>query len=403
MNERSPDTNMLSVVVPLSLGQAALWGALYYAFAVILEPMCSELRWSTTAATAVFSASLLISGLFAVPIGRVADRYGARSFLILGALLSALALALWSRTSNFVVFSALWGCLGITSAAALQTSNVVFAQHFPTEMKSAVVTSSLVTGLSAAIFVPLCQFLVGREGWRCAVDVLALICIVCAVSFAVVVPRGKGTPESTLTLKESYPKALHNPDSLRKILFGMRFWGVAISLACNGAISTSLAVHIVGILDGKRYSSAQISLVVALVGPAQVAARALLAMKRKNLTTAFWGRVALGLQIVALTALWLCRPGSPATALVYLFAICNGVVGGLTLVVAALITSELFGTANYGAVQGVLKMVSTVARSAGPVLFAFAALAMKVDGAAISLLVGLAVLSFVAFSAVIRG
>ncbi|CAH2806332.1 MAG: hypothetical protein CBARDMAM_5148 [uncultured Caballeronia sp.] len=174
-----------------------------------------------------------------------------------------------------------------------------------------------------------------------------------------------------------------------------------VGLACNGAISTTLAVHLVGVLHDKGYGPGEIAVVIALAGPSQVAVRFLLAFGDGRFNSRAWSKIALWLQVVALLVLWLCNEQSGLGWLVFVFSLCNGIVAGLTLVVGALITSEMFGAANYGAygaVQGVLKLASTLARSVGPVLFAYVVASFDGSGIANLALVGVSMASLVVCS-----
>ena len=64
-------------VTALSVTQLISYGTLFYAFALLIEPMERELGWSKAALTAAYSLALVSSAFFAVPVGRLIDRgYG---------------------------------------------------------------------------------------------------------------------------------------------------------------------------------------------------------------------------------------------------------------------------------------------------------------------------------------
>ena len=60
----------------LCVTEVVSWGVLYYAFPVALTSISADTGWSTTAATAAFSAGLVTSALAGIPVGRAVDRLG---------------------------------------------------------------------------------------------------------------------------------------------------------------------------------------------------------------------------------------------------------------------------------------------------------------------------------------
>src|SRR6476620_3673377 len=88
-------------VTALSITHLVSYGTLFYAFALLIEPMERDLGWSKTALTAVFSLALVSSAFSAVPIGQLIDRGHGRAVMTGGSVLAALLLALWAFTDNY--------------------------------------------------------------------------------------------------------------------------------------------------------------------------------------------------------------------------------------------------------------------------------------------------------------
>ncbi|WP_421403868.1 MFS transporter [Agrobacterium fabrum] len=357
---------VLALAVPVGATQMALWGVLYYNFGVFIDPLARAFGWTPSQLTAVFSLSLLVSGLVAFPIGRWVDRAGAREALVIGAAASGALFLAWSYSGNFLMFAGCWMALGIASAAALQPSNAVYLENIPDRARDAIAISSLFTGLAATIFVPVGAYLIEERGWQMAARLLGLVCFVCAFIAAISIPasrRASRVPSQTVAREDiSTRKA-----DLGKVLSSWRFWAIGLALAANGGISTSLAVHLVMIMQNKGFGQSDIVATLALAGPAQIAIRGLLAIGGSRLrSNRTLGIIALTSQVVALLALWFSQPDGDFRFFIYLFGLANGIAGGLTLIVAALITTDVFGSTNYAAIQGVLKTISMLARAATP-------------------------------------
>ncbi len=69
----------------IALGQAIGWGTLFSVFPLFIALMEAELGWSRAELAAGLTLALLVSGLAAVPAGRLVDRGGGRWTLTLGA------------------------------------------------------------------------------------------------------------------------------------------------------------------------------------------------------------------------------------------------------------------------------------------------------------------------------
>jgi MFS family permease len=389
---------IMRIVVPVSVIQTVLWGVLYYSYAVLMMPVGQVAEVDAGTLTALFSAALLISGMLAVPVGRIADARGGKGLLIAGTLLSSLLFFLWANTTTLAGLAVIWGGIGVAMAMTFPMGNVIFAQHMSRDLRRAVVISSLFTGFAATIFVPVAEFMCGHFGWRAAVLLFSAVCIACAVLAGMALPGGTGSHREE-KIPEKRDVARHAGAGVRGVLRNPRFWAVAVALASNAAISTGLAVHLVSLLANRGYDAVQISSAVALMGAAQVGARAILALGGKHLASSIsMGMLALALQIVAMLMLWIATTFTSSGWALIGFAITNGLVAGLTLVVGALITVDLFSTAHYGQVQGILKTITTLFRAIAASALIFIAGSNHAYSRLTVALAAISVASLIAFS-----
>jgi len=78
------------VVATLAWTETISWGVVYYAFSVFLRPIQAELGWSQVALTGAFSLALLLSGIAAIPVGRLLDTHRPRLLMTFGSCAAAL-------------------------------------------------------------------------------------------------------------------------------------------------------------------------------------------------------------------------------------------------------------------------------------------------------------------------
>lgn len=83
-------------VVALGIGQCVNWGALYYAFAVLVLPLQRELGVPTWIVTGAFSLALLMSAALAPAVGRWGDRDRGAIVMQAGGLGAAALLVVWT-------------------------------------------------------------------------------------------------------------------------------------------------------------------------------------------------------------------------------------------------------------------------------------------------------------------
>jgi len=95
------------------------YGTLYYAFAVFLTPLSASLHASTTTITGAYTASVLASAAFAVPVGGWLDRRGGCAPMTAGSLAGTVLLILWSQVTQVWQLYAVQIGIDLASAACL--------------------------------------------------------------------------------------------------------------------------------------------------------------------------------------------------------------------------------------------------------------------------------------------
>ncbi|RDI58604.1 MFS transporter [Microvirga subterranea] len=378
-------------VSALSIAVTISYGTIFYAFALIIEPMEQELGWSKTALTAAFSLALGSSALFSVPVGRLIDLGHGRAVMTGGSILAALLLGLWALVSNYPAFMAIWFGLGIAMSAVLyEPAFAVLAGHLGLLTRRGITVMTLVAGFASTIFIPLTHLLIEALGWRTALLLLAALNLgLCAVLHGLSIPGaagrvGHGHPSHAQPLAAN----------ARRVLASASFWFFVVTSVLQGMISTGIPVHLIPMLVERGFSLDAAVAAFAVVGPAQVAARFLTGFGERALSLKGIGILTMGLNVLAFGLL----PFIPAGSwLIVLFAAFYGASNGMMTIVRALLPPELFGREDYGVIQGMISLPVRVAMAATP--FAFGALWAWWGsyGAVVASCFGMALCSFVTF------
>jgi predicted MFS family arabinose efflux permease len=379
-------------VSALSFTQLISYGTLFYAFALLIEPMERELGWSKTALTAAYSLALVSSAFFAVPVGRLIDRGYGRAVMTGGSVLAALLLGLWALTDHYLAFVLIWLGIGAAmSAVFYEPGFAVLASYLGLLTRRGITIMTLVGGFASTVFIPLTHLLIEAYGWRGALLVLAALNLtICAVLHAASIPAAPVRPKHS---SESHITARPASDP-RRVLAKPAFWLFVVTNVLQGIISTGIPVHLIPILLERGFSIDAAVAAYTVIGPAQVAARFLTGFGERAMSLRGIGVATMALSVLAFALL----PFVPAGSWLILgFAALYGAANGMLTIVRALLPPELFGREDYGAIQGMISMPVRIAMAGAP--FAFGALWAwrgSYDAVLISCLV-MALCSFAAF------
>jgi MFS family permease len=363
----APGWHAWAPVAALSVAQLVSWGCLTYAFSLMVLPMEAELGWRRADITGALSAGLLSAGLLAYPIGAWIDRHGGRLVMGVGSGLAVALLAAWSQVHSLWAFYLIWIGLGAASAACLyEPVFAVLTRLFPASFRAKITVVTLVGGFASTLFIPLVQVLIEALGWRDTLLVLAgLVALVCV-------------PVHVLSLRHDWVPALPASGgtvngAVRLAMRRRAFWGLMLCFTAYYGGFAAMTFHMVPILTERGSGGAGI-MILTLIGPAQVAGRAMLLALGRRVRTAWLGQ-GVTLLFTAAVGLLLAAPASPVAMVA--FALGFGVANGLMTILRGTAVPDLLGRHDYGAINGALSAPVMVVRAAAPVA---AALLWSVSG-----------------------
>jgi predicted MFS family arabinose efflux permease len=235
--------------------------------------------------------------------------------------------------------------------------------------------------------------LIDELGWRNALLALAVLNGLAALLHASVIP-GPAAPDPATAVHAP----AHGNGNARRVLRQPAFWGFVATAILHGVLFTGFAVHLIPLLVERGLSLDAAVGAFALVGPAQVGARVIVAATERRFSMRAVGLATTLVPVLTFALLWGVRPGPWVVAL---FAVLYGASNGMMTIVRAVLPIELFGREDYGAIQGMISAPATLSRAAAP--FAFGALWALAGG--YGLVLGLAVVlslcSFVFFACLV--
>ncbi len=352
-------------VLALAVTQIASWGCTYFIPAMLVAPISANLDIRSTTVFSGVTIQLVVGAFLGPWVGRQVDRDGPRRMLVLGSLLLALGLGVLGLADGLAVYAVAWAIMGLGMPMVLiQTPFAAAALLVPGGARRAIGLMTLIGSLTTVAFLPAMAWLEAPLGWRGICFLFAGIQLaVCLPLHAAItarpVPRdGSGSVSSVDSGGIADP-------SLRK----RAFWTMAVAFSCIGFVTWGLPLHLVEIARAYGQPAAVAVTVGAVMGPAQMVARAA--------ETAFGQKMPIldvGYLSLAVIAAALILPlifGGTATILM-LMVIGYGFGAGANTIVRAIAPLVVFGRAGYATVLGKMGLPMNLVFATAPFLIAAA-------------------------------
>jgi predicted MFS family arabinose efflux permease len=351
----------MTLVAGLGAAQLIAWGTLYYAIAVLGEPVGTELGLTRSHVFGAFAWSMLISGVLAPWAGRTLDRLGGRAVLVSSAIVGALGFVVLARVHSFAGLAVGWSILGLAMALGLYDTCFAAIGHVvPASYRRTVTGVTLVAGFASTLSWPATHYLAQAVGWRMTCNLYAAALLTCAPIYALVLPAASASPRahpaSTAALRGEVPHAVRR----RAALLAWAFAGTAV-------VGAAMSAHLVAVLEALRLASDDAVWLAASIGVMQVAGRLLELVFGSRLHPVRLGFVTFAGLCAAM--LLLAAVGALPSA-VYAFALVYGIANGLLTIAKATLPVEMLGFANVGAVLGAFSAPSLATRALAPFGFA---------------------------------
>jgi predicted MFS family arabinose efflux permease len=343
----------------LSLAQLITWGSVFYAFAVLMEPLERELGLSRAQSSLAFSLALLAEGLLAYPVGRWIEQGHERAVMTGGSLLVALCLALHSQVHSLAAFYAVWTGLGAALSATLYTpAFAIVTRRFPNDFRRAIITLTFLGGLASTVFTPLTAELIHHFGWRHALLWLALFNLVLCVPIHAVMLRG-----SSRTIGPRNQSALVAP--LSQFLRSPIFFLISVFVVLMMGVTAALPAHMVSLLRETGLSESWVIAIPASVGLIQVLGRLLLYFFEYRFDVHVANRIIPILIPLGLLALIL---GSGHSQAALLFVLLYGLGNGMLTIVKGTAMAQYVSREHMASLNGALGIPLALARAGAPLL-----------------------------------
>ena len=321
-----------------------------YSFGAVFTTIREEFGVGKGQASLFFAITTFIYFVLGVFTGRIADRYGPRPVLLVGAAAMGTGLFLTSLVNNITVGYLTYGLgVGIGVGCAYVPMVATVGGWFERDRTKAMGVAVAGIGLGTLVGAPLTKRLVLSYGWRTTFVILGIgsAALLALASLGARRPPGSGAQDS--------------PPPLRVLLSDARFVWLYTSMVF---LSCGLFVPMVYLDDYlESRGKAGGALLIGIIGATSVVGRLALgaiAAKADLMRLYQLCVAALGASYV----IWIVA-GSNYTVLV-IFAICMGTAYGGWIALSPAVIAHLFGPVGLGGVLGALYTSAGIGGLIGP-------------------------------------
>lgn len=344
------ETGYRSMISALGLAQICSWGSLFYSFPLMAEAMRSDLGWSKPELYGAATVGLAMAGLAAYPVGAAIDRGRGRLVMCGASVAAGLALIAWSRVEGIVAFYVVFALIGGLQAATLyEPAFAVITRRVGTaNARRGITAVTLWGGFASTVFIPLIQLLVEAFGWRGALVCLGAVNVfLCGTLHWLAIDPSKdvgpapphaGTP---VTGRRAVAQAVQRPV----------FWALVAALVAYAAAFSTLTFHLYPMLLERGLTAASVVIVMAVIGPAQVAGRVVIWAFAPQAPVRLVGSIIVIIFPLAVLGFAYAPPEIAILAIVAGF---YGAANGMMTIVRGLAVPEMVSPEAYGSINGAL-------------------------------------------------
>lgn len=366
MRRRATDRELRLALVGLSITEIVSWGILYYSLPVATSAISSDTGWSRTTIAGIYSASILLSAIMGIWIGRLLDRVGPRIVMSSGSIVGAAGLVLSSQAPNLGVFIVAWLIIGLAQSATLYPPAFTAVTRWYGPRRAWPLTIlTLVAGFASTVFAPLIDALLGHLDWRTTYLVLAAIGLVITL------------PAHLISLRAPWPSTARTADDksavkaeIRAITRSARFRSLQAAAMIAGLGLYSVTLNLIPLLTARGFSHSLAAVTFGLVGAGQVAGRLAFAPLSRLGTPRIRVAVQMIMSVITLT-LVAAIPGP--VGIVIAAAVFIGAVRGTHTLLLPTAVADRWGTANFGALSGLFNAPIAAAIAVSPLVGALLA------------------------------
>lgn len=354
-----------------------------YFVSVFIDSYIEQFGWSRSLVSSIYSFATLLSGSLLFLMGRLVDRFGQRIMTLIVGLLLGIT-CIWNSYLNgpvmlFIGFFMLrfWG-----QGSLVLLPNTLVSQWFIKQRGRSYSFLNVGGFIGAFTFPPLNAWMIYTWGWPVTWRIWAAVLCLGFAPLAYYLIRNKPEdvgllPDSPSARSEANPESNHplavrmeqeESWTLKEAIRTRAFWLMLFCTAILPMISTGIVFHLFSILVENDLSKAAAPLVLAVMPFISFPVTFVVGILLERYKLHYILTLAFLLQIVAMFILL----NSYTIEIAILYAVIQGVVGGVVAISLGVVWPNYFGRKHIGSIKGVAMTSMVIASAFGPLPFGIA-------------------------------
>ncbi len=356
------------IVITFLISGIAIYG-IRFSYGVFFKSIATEFSLTRTAASSVFSVSLLVSGIFAFLLGWALDKYGPKVALTLMGLFTGIGLITTSMVNSlwqlYITYSLLLA-MGLSGIFTVPMSTV--SRWFDKKRGLAAGIASSGIGLGTFIMAPFATYILINFNWRISFIIIGLMAWIIIIPISRLLKKSPyvigalpdGVRVAPKDIANNFP--LSTGLSLREAIRTRSFWVIIFLYLFFSSTFLFIMAHLIPHVTDVGFSAMEAATVFSLMGIVAIAGRILMGITSDRIGRRTAVVICALLQSVAV--LWLIWAND--LWMLQLFAVVYGFAfSGMGPSLAALI-SDTFGLRKIGAIIGALDVGFGLGAAIGP-------------------------------------
>jgi len=346
-----------------------------YAFSLFVRPLEAAFGWGRGQVMLGFTTFFVVMGITSPIVGRLVDRYGARTVIPVGAVVMGAGFVVVSQMSQLYLFYLGYMLIGAGASGIGQVpSSAIISNWFKRRRGMAIGFMSAGIGAGGFVMAPIVGYVITAFGWRAAYLTMALIIWAVTIPLAIWVVRTKPSemglyPDGVSAPLEDTARTSGRIDvpsfTLKQAMATPTFWLIAVSFLLGCFSNMGLTQAPVPFFEDTGYSTQVAAAALGAMGIASAVGKVFFGWLCDRMQPKYAWAIGQTLQAGAALVLLNITPGS-STLLVWLWAALLGFGVGAWLPTLSMLGSTNFGLLAYGAIFGALNLAQSAGAATGP-------------------------------------
>ena len=342
---------------------------------VFVEPISKDLELSNSSIASAYGLATLIAAFLLPYMGKIIDKYGPRTSLIIISIILGISCIFFGAASNFLMLTVGFGFLRFFGQGSLMLgcANMV-SQWFDTKRGFAMSLMALGFGISMAVHPPLSQLLIEQFGWKYAWVILGISTWIIMVPALYILAWN--TPESVGLRPDGVNQSSSQQNDVEEIeglnlseaIKEKSFYILSAMWFGMAMLVTTLHFYQVTILTSQGISTDFAAGVFSISAITMVLFMPFVGKLFDNYPTKYV--LALGLAINSISLLLITFANNELYTIIY--AIFFGINNAISMTMFGYIWPRYFGRRHLGSIQGTGQMIGVIGASLGPLPIGFA-------------------------------